>query len=87
MVERRPHSGFKWPKHTENKFKEEKILKGSLDSILSPSTSEKKFVDITQQCFALLPQVIFPANNLNIHWRWRLWDRIQAIFLNISYVL
>jgi hypothetical protein len=27
----------------------------------------KKFVDITQQCFALLPQVIFPANNLNFH--------------------
>jgi hypothetical protein len=25
----------------------------------------KKFVDITQQCFALLPQVQFPANNLN----------------------
>ena len=27
----------------------------------------KKFVDITQQCFALLPQVNFPANNLNFH--------------------
>ena len=25
----------------------------------------KKFVDITQQCFALLPQVNFPGNNLN----------------------
>ena len=25
----------------------------------------KKFVDITQQCFALLPQVNFPADNLN----------------------
>ena len=25
----------------------------------------KKFVDINQQCFALLPQVNFPANNLN----------------------
>ena len=24
----------------------------------------KKFVDITQQCFALLPPVTFPANNL-----------------------
>ena len=44
----------------------EKILKGSLDSMPSPSTSvkiqimggkvfeNKKFVDITQQCFALL---------------------------------
>ena len=25
----------------------------------------KKFVDISQQCFALLPQVNFPANNLD----------------------
>ena len=45
----------------------------------------KKFVDITQQCFALLPQVNFPANNLNFHWRWRWWDRIKAIFLNLFY--
>ena len=29
----------------------------------------KKFVDITQQCFALLPQVNFPANNLNFNSR------------------
>ena len=76
-------------------FKVEKILKGSLDSISSPSPSVKnqimggkvclrckgktllgvvnkllkikKFVDITQQCFALLPQVNFPANNLNFY--------------------
>ena len=48
----------------------EKILKGSLDSIQSPSPSvkiqifeNKKLVDITQQCFASLPQVNFPANN------------------------
>ena len=27
----------------------------------------KKFVDITQQCFASLPNVNFPANNLNFH--------------------
>ena len=46
---------------------------------------EKKFVDITQQCFALLPQVNFSANNLHFHWRWRWWDQIQAIFLNIFY--
>ena len=25
------------------------------------------FVDVTQQCFALLPQVTFPTNNLNFH--------------------
>ena len=42
----------------------------------------KMFVDITQQCFAFTPQVNFPANNLNFHWRCRdvtagatgLWD-------------
>ena len=27
----------------------------------------KKFIDITQQCFALLPQANFPAQNLNFH--------------------
>ena len=26
---------------------------------------------------------MFPAYNLNFHWRW--WDRIQAIFLNLFY--
>ena len=78
----------------ENPFiKVEKILKGSLDSIKSPSVKiqtmvgkvclrckcktlvgfvniileNKKFVDITQQCFALLVQVNFPAHNLNFH--------------------
>ena len=45
----------------------------------------KKLVDISQQCVALLPRVNFPANNLNFHWRWRWWDQIQAIFLNIFY--
>jgi hypothetical protein len=66
--------------------KVEKILKGSLDLIPSPSVKiqimggkvclrckdktllgvankpfeNKKFFDITQQCFALLPQVNFP---------------------------
>ena len=38
---------------------------------------------MTQQCFALLPQINFLANNLNFHWRW--WDWIQAIFLNLFY--
>ena len=67
-------------------IKVEKILKGSLDWMPSPSVKiqplcgkvclrckvktlldVKKFVDITQQCFALLPQVNFPAINLNFH--------------------
>ena len=89
--------------------KVEKIVKGSLDWIPSPSPSVKimggkvylrckgktflgwcqqtfwfqKFVDNAQQCFALLFQVKFPANNLNFSWRWRDW--IQAIFLNLFY--
>ena len=27
----------------------------------------KNFIDITKQCCALLPQVNFPANDLNFH--------------------
>jgi len=75
--------------------KVEKILKGSLDSIPSPSPSVKNQIIgrkvclrckcktllgivnkllkakslLTQQCFALLPQVNFPANSLNFHSR------------------
>ena len=45
---------------------------------LSTNIWKKKFVD-------LLPQVNFPANNLNFLWRWRWWDRIQAIFLIFFY--
>jgi hypothetical protein len=31
--------------------------------------NEKLSDIITQQCFALLPQVNFTANSLNFHWR------------------
>ena len=68
-------------------IKVEKILKGSLNFIPSPSPlvkiqimggkacfmrckktfENKKFVDITQQYFALLPQVNFRANDLYFH--------------------
>jgi len=79
------HAFIAHPIFKADSGKVEKILKGSLDSIPSPSPSvkiqimggkvcfcqqtfkNKKFVDITQQCFALLPQVNFPANNLNFH--------------------
>ena len=72
--------------------KVENILKGSLDSISSPSVEiqimggkvclrckdktllsiankplKTKNVDITHQCFALLPQVNIPVYNLNLH--------------------
>ena len=44
-------------------------------SFLSHFCSQK-FVDNTQQCFALLPQANFPANNLNFHSRWGGWNQI-----------
>ena len=40
----------------------------------------QKFVDNAQQFFALLPQVNFPAHNLNFRWWWRWWDQIKATF-------
>ena len=45
----------------------------------------KNIVDIIHQWFAFLHQVNLLANNLNFHWRWRWWDRIQTIFLNLFY--
>jgi hypothetical protein len=38
-----------------------KTLLGVINKLLKT----KKFIDITQQCFALLPQVTFTSNNLN----------------------
>ena len=94
----------------QNDNKVEKMLKGSLDLIPSPSPSvqiqimggklclrckgkkllnvqqtfeNKNFVDNSRQCFVLLPQVNFPANNLNLHWRQRWWDRIFSTLMKI----
>ena len=37
-------------------------------TLLDKQTFEdKKLVDIAQQCFAVIPQVNFPTNNLNFH--------------------
>ena len=33
------------------------------------------------------PQANFPTHNLNFHWKWRWWDPIRAIFLNLFYFL
>ena len=83
----------------------EKILKGSLDSIPSPSLTvkiqimglrckiktllgifkNKKFVDPAMFCLITWSKIYCQCNDLNFHWRWRWWDRIQAIFLNIFY--
>ena len=32
-------------------------------------------------CWQMFCLYTFPAHNLNVHWRWGWWDRIQAIFL------
>ena len=53
--------------------------------LLSSTFENKKFVDNAQQWFAFTPQANFPAHILNFHWRWRWWDRMQAIFLNLFY--
>ena len=57
----------------------------TLLGVVNKTFKKKKFVDITQQCFAFLPQVNFPVHNLNFHWRWWWWDQIQGIFLNLFY--
>ena len=49
------------------------------------TTFENKKFEITQQCLALIPQVNFPTNNLNFHWRWRWWDQIQAMSTNFLF--
>ena len=61
-------------------LKVEKILKGSLDSIPSPSRSCEHLIFLflffwpniagsltNQQCFAFTPQANFSAHNLNFH--------------------
>jgi hypothetical protein len=45
----------------------DKTLLGVYTSSKGKTFEKKKFVDITQQCFALLTQVNFPTNNLNFH--------------------
>ena len=41
----------------------------------------KKFIHITQLCFALLPQVNFPAKNLNVLLK------VKVLGLNPAYLL
>ena len=91
--------------------KVEKILKGSMDSISSPSPSVKIQITGGKVCLRRKGKTLlgivnklfvfkslwqhptmfclytFPAHNLNFHWRWRWWDRIKAIFLNLFYFI
>jgi hypothetical protein len=41
------------------------MYQGKTLGIVNQLFKTKSFVDITQQCFALLPQVNFTTNNLN----------------------
>ena len=56
-----------------------KTLLGDVNKLLKTKTKNAR------QCFAFTPQGNFPTQNLNFHWRWRWWARIQAIFLNLFY--
>ena len=53
-------------------------VKAKLAGHCQQTFENKKFVDITRQCFASLPEVNFPTNNLNF--------QIQVIFLNLFYL-
>ena len=73
-----PFEKIKMHRTLNFKCKVEKILNYGRESVLEvqrqyiaghfqQTFKNKKFVDITQQCFALLNKVKFPANNLNFH--------------------
>ena len=78
-----------------NDFKVEKSLKGSLDSIPSPSPSVKIQIMGGKVCFRcknIIKKLLktkslltSPTNDLNFQSRWGWWDWIQTIFLNIFY--
>ena len=57
-------------------------------TLLGLSFENKKFVDITQQCFVFTHQAAFTTNNLNFHWRRRWYvSRIYVIGSNPGYLL
>jgi hypothetical protein len=43
------------------------VLRQNVAGHCQQTFENKKFVDITQQCFTILPQIDFPANDLNFH--------------------
>ena len=64
--------------------KVEKILKGSMDSILSPSLGiVNKLLVFKSFLTTSINVFTFPTHYLNSYWMWRWWDQIQAIFLNL----
>ena len=75
------HLHFQW------KFKlwAGKVWRQNIAGHCQQNVCIQKFVDNIQQCFAFTPQANFPTHNLNFHWKWRWWDRIQATFWNLFY--
>ena len=45
----------------------------------------KSLLTSPSNCFALLPQVNFLANNLNFHWRLRWWDLLKYFLLYLPW--
>ena len=45
------------------------VWKQNITGHCKQSFESKRFVEITQQCFALLTQVNFSTHNLNLYWR------------------
>jgi hypothetical protein len=43
------------------------VIRQNIDEHCQQTFENKKYVEITQQCFAFTPQANFPANNLNFH--------------------
>ena len=60
------------------------VLRQNIAGPCQQTFENKKFVDITQKFFALLPQVNFPANDLNFHWSEG--DGIQSRLSMCNYV-
>ena len=52
---------------------------------LSTNFSKQKVCWHHPAKFCLITSSNFPATKWNFHWRWRWWDRIKAIFLDIFY--
>ena len=58
---------FKTNKRDSTFIREMRVQRQNIAGHCQQTFEDKKFVDLTQQCFALLHQVNFPANNLNFH--------------------
>ena len=58
-----------------------KTLMGFVNKLLKT----KRLLTSPSYVLPSLPQVNFPAHNLNFHWKWRWWDWIQTTISNNFY--